>query len=414
MSYDNNLSVILNPTQSVARSGLIGCASNGDRDAVKLLQVMKNDNTFENMQNEAGADTLIPENDTVTKAAMAYGTVAWVRHTMTDMLFKALKMSAFVDIGCGYNHRSIAFSRMENKYYYGIDLPAVIGDLRRYIMQIIPGAHLDNRIRLLAVDVTDYDTLRYSINCKGPLFIATEGLMMYLTEKEMITAAQNIRKLLDEFGGVWITNDPFARELNDSVINTLFPGGGDGLNKTLGSLTLEKDNNIIFDNSFINLKGINHERFMQKLGFSSRTIDVGYHTKEIRIPEEIKPAFAKMKYMIFTSSEFDALLNNTVSKSKFSVDSVNRSGEITLRINGRLDTVTSPELIEEFERLMKDPLSFSVTVNMEKCPYISSAGIRAFLIIYKRMHKIGGSFELINLRPEVYDIITTTGMSQFL
>ena len=95
---------------------------------------MKNDNTFENMQNEAGADTLIPENDTVTKAAMAYGTVAWVRHTMTDMLFKALKMSAFVDIGCGYNHRSIAFSRMENKYYYGIDLPAVIGDLRRYII----------------------------------------------------------------------------------------------------------------------------------------------------------------------------------------------------------------------------------------------------------------------------------------
>ena len=89
-------------------------------------------------------------------------------------------------------------------------------------------------------------------------------------------------------------------------------------------------------------------------------------------------------------------------------------GDITLTVSGRIDTITAPKLIEAFELRMKDPVAKSLSVDMSGCAYISSAGLRAMMMMYKHMKKTGGEFFIKNLRPEVYEIISVTGFSDFM
>jgi len=46
-----------------------------------------------------------------------------------------------------------------------------------------------------------------------PLVVTNEGLLRYLTKDEKAIVAQNIHKILEEFGGVWITSDISLRKI---------------------------------------------------------------------------------------------------------------------------------------------------------------------------------------------------------
>ena len=65
-----------------------------------------------------------------------------------------------------------------------------------------------DNIRYHEVDATNYSSLRKALEgAKGELHITTEGLLMYFTQPEIETVFGNIRKLLLEFGGRWVTVD---------------------------------------------------------------------------------------------------------------------------------------------------------------------------------------------------------------
>ena len=83
----------------------------------------------------------------------------------------------------------------------------------------------------------------------------------------------------------------------------------------------------------------------------------------------------------------------------------------TLKIEGRLDTTTAPELENaingEGDALKKLVLDF------EKVNYISSAGLRVLLTAQKKMN-VQGSMELINVSEDVMDILEMTGFADIL
>ena len=66
--------------------------------------------------------------------------------------------------------------------------------------------------------------------------------------------------------------------------------------------------------------------------------------------------------------------------------------ELTVSIDGRLDTITAPEL----ERLLAEKYEgiTALTFDCEKLMYISSAGLRVLLTAHKRM-KLTGVSELV-------------------
>ncbi len=85
--------------------------------------------------------------------------------------------------------------------------------------------------------------------------------------------------------------------------------------------------------------------------------------------------------------------------------------ELTISLEGRLDTVTSPQL----EQAMKESLPGieSLVFDFEKLEYISSAGLRVLLSAQKVMNK-QGSMKLRNVSEIIMEIFEVTGFSDIL
>ena len=87
----------------------------------------------------------------------------------------------------------------------------------------------------------------------------------------------------------------------------------------------------------------------------------------------------------------------------------NKNGaELTVKLEGRLDTVTAPE----FESFLGENLdgAGSLTVDCEKLIYVSSAGLRVLLSAHKR---IKGNMKLINVSELEMEFIELTGFADF-
>lgn len=83
----------------------------------------------------------------------------------------------------------------------------------------------------------------------------------------------------------------------------------------------------------------------------------------------------------------------------------------TIALDGRLDTVTAPELEAELAALLDT--ADSLTIDMEKLAYISSAGLRVILKTQKALADKGG-FKLTNVQDAVMEVFDITGFSDFL
>ncbi len=95
---------------------------------------------------------------------------------------------------------------------------------------------------------------------------------------------------------------------------------------------------------------------------------------------------------------------------EFSIERQDQELRVTLQ--GRLDTVTTPEVNEK----VTEALGGSVVciLEAEGLEYISSAGLRLLLLLHKRMAAAGGRLLLRNVRPGVRDILEMTGFASFL
>lgn len=82
-----------------------------------------------------------------------------------------------------------------------------------------------------------------------------------------------------------------------------------------------------------------------------------------------------------------------------------------LALDGRLDSLTAPELEAEIDSLL--PSVQSLTLDMERLYYISSAGLRVILKTHKALEKKAG-LKLAHVSQEVNEIFTITGFSDFL
>ena len=88
------------------------------------------------------------------------------------------------------------------------------------------------------------------------------------------------------------------------------------------------------------------------------------------------------------------------------IDFNKKDGELTLMIDGRLDTVTAPEL-ESFIR-ENDGGVTSLIFECEKLVYVSSAGLRVLLTAHKRMK---GAMKLKNVSELVMEVLEMTGFA---
>lgn len=92
------------------------------------------------------------------------------------------------------------------------------------------------------------------------------------------------------------------------------------------------------------------------------------------------------------------------------IDLKKDGNKLTIKLDGKLDTNTSPDLdakIGELEGVEE------VIIDMKKLDYISSAGLRVLLSMQKVMNK-QGKMTITNVCSNVMDIFEVTGFSDIL
>ncbi len=91
------------------------------------------------------------------------------------------------------------------------------------------------------------------------------------------------------------------------------------------------------------------------------------------------------------------------------ITKTNENNALTFALAGRLDTTTAPQLEGE----LKDALdgAASLTLDLEKLEYISSAGLRVLLSAQKKM---AGKMTVTHVGETIMEIFEFTGFSDIL
>lgn len=84
----------------------------------------------------------------------------------------------------------------------------------------------------------------------------------------------------------------------------------------------------------------------------------------------------------------------------------------TIAPEGRIDTITSPELEEAVAKLPEGVTS--LTIDLAHTDYVSSAGLRVLLGAQKRMGAAGGAMTVANVCDAVRNVFDITGFSSIL
>ena len=93
------------------------------------------------------------------------------------------------------------------------------------------------------------------------------------------------------------------------------------------------------------------------------------------------------------------------------IQKTKENGKASFALEGRLDTVTAPELENSIQESL--PGLEELILDFSKLDYISSAGLRVLLSAQKIMNK-QGSMKLTHVNEAVMDIFEVTGFTDIL
>lgn len=89
-----------------------------------------------------------------------------------------------------------------------------------------------------------------------------------------------------------------------------------------------------------------------------------------------------------------------------------KSGDIKIiEMDGELNSDTSSEVYDAINEQISP--TDRVILDMRKVRYMSSAGIRTLLLVYRSLSNGGGKVVLVGLSEELRDVLSITGFLEF-
>jgi len=137
-----------------------------------------------------------------------FAPVMEARYKATNWLLAKFDCRQIVELASGLLPRGMVMSGNPEITFVESDLPLMIGQKRELVDRLIgnrPNLHF------AAIDATATPS-QFPLNAdyfrRGePIAIACEGLLQYLTLPEKQQVFANVRQMLQQYGGVWITPD---------------------------------------------------------------------------------------------------------------------------------------------------------------------------------------------------------------
>ncbi len=394
----------VNPVFTTAQACLRVMAEAGDPDARQLSSILGFDRGISMVDKDELTEM---EKFQKMKAIPGFMTTIEARFTASSNLFLRSGFKNIIDLPCGYTPRGLQFAR-QGIPYWGLDLPAVIQVMGNACHSLYQG---NTPLLYHDADATNYESLRSALkDISGELFITTEGLLMYLTQSELEAVFRNMHRLLEEFGGVWVTTDNTIVSAQKKVKEAICEDKA----VPVIELNAPKPENVYFDPK-------QAEAFVAAMGFSLEKLPVyeylpdHLHTLAEYSPEvqrNGREAFREMQFWIMRAEE-DMAVKDTEAEKSFRMD-MHRQGEtLFLSLQGRVDTLTAPDLLSLYRDENEKHAYWSLEIDLGNLDYISSAGLRVLLIMAKDRPE-NGTVTVTHLKPEIRAILESSGFDQML
>jgi anti-sigma B factor antagonist len=87
------------------------------------------------------------------------------------------------------------------------------------------------------------------------------------------------------------------------------------------------------------------------------------------------------------------------------------SGITVIELEGKIDNKTAPEV--QGQALAATKEQNKVILDMTKVDFLSSAGLRVLLLLYRQIKAGNGKIALVGLSDEIKDVMTVTGFINF-
>lgn len=414
---DQNLLERVNPVFNTAKMTVFQLASAGVKDAALVAE--KLNLSFEETQNSVST-TVSPEQMTTNMILVE------TRWRTCAAIAEKSGCKTLVDLPCGYTPRAKVISQ-KGIAYYGLDLPAAIAEAEPAVMSLIDE---DKRslVHFCGVDATNGESLKSALkDAEGPVCITTEGLLMYFTDSEVGALCDNIRMILKERGGCWVTADT---EAGMQYIMTMQPIAGDRFMEIMmkSKTTAEDKSDVNVGGNSLNvspqgdvaLNMKNAMMFLARHGLKAERMILSEHMPEINSLDKVTPEQAQA---IKQNMQKCAYWKITTMDSETAVDTADLKGEdfdmqaslsgdtLNLTLKGRVDTLTAPNLLALFERVKAEHDLQSVDIDCSELSYISSAGLRVLLIMQK---SCPSGVKLNGINQVVREILEQTGFDAIL
>ena len=273
-------------------------------------------------------------------------------------------------------------------------------------------------------DATNYESLEKAFSEETHnLLVSTEGLLMYFNQTELEEVFANIHRLLQKYGGSWVITDRayflYDQEVvsaslgNDTQLTALFAAVTNRAAATAADVRF--NDSVFFDPDDAKVRA-----FIQKMGFELHETGMAdYLPEQIESlkgnPEAdsaVRDVFQKMMFWELTAAENTAVKHDSSDSSlPFKVVSEVKDGIFDVSVHGRMDTITAPELLKNFQDASSEIRAIHIDVS--RMSYVSSAGLRVLLMMYKSLEN-KENFEMTGVSEEVREILETTGFDQFL
>jgi len=251
--------------------------------------------------------------------------------------------------------------------------------------------------------------------------VTTEGLLMYFVQSELEEVFANLRRLLQKHGGSWVITDR-AYFLHDKAVVAATLNDDPALTALYAAVTnraaattadVRFNDSVFFDPDDGKVRA-----FIRRMGFELHEICMADYLPDqiasLKGTPEVEPAvrdvFGKMMFWELTVAE-NAAEKPVDRNLPFQVESSVKDGTFEAFVQGRMDTITAPELLKRFQDAGGDIQA--IRVDVSRMAYVSSAGLRVLLMMYKSLDD-KDRFELTGVNDEVREILETTGFDQFL
>lgn len=406
---------MVNPTYLTAKSTLYMLAGAGNEDAKKVIVALgTQDELVQNRRKENGQKLPMPESE--VKALMAGTTLAVeARYEALSRYMQKENCKSLLDIACGYTPRAL-YCEKAGIDYVGVDVPVVAEELLGFaskagIGTVHPayvGGDATNAASLLAAS----DLL------KGQLLISCEGLTQYLSADEFAQFIGGIREILIQHGGAWVTSDFGVDYEAFATANMVSPDAVRLYNEARRQATSASN---IYNEGVAYWETEKKQAFLESHGMIVEKLPFWEEDEHLALLDSMPETWKNnIKRLLNSSSLWRMTVNPSLDKKPIiqgakEVDNLNITyskfdNTLLCVVNGRVDTISAPALLEVFENNY-DGIT-SVRIDAKALEYISSAGLRVMLMAVKKLGE--GSVTVVNATEPVKEIFETTGFDQMI